>query len=357
LAPVKRLKLRLIFFPDSARLTTNHMKKLLQFRIRGRFSSSQKKRLLIPLIGLFGFAVVGVSGFTWIQSPKKVVFDGMTLDDLAALEETVTAQVDQKQLKQMGKEEREAFEKARTEAEIAWGKYREHYLQQMKEANAERAKQGKELYQEFVIPRGTATYMSFEVKIEDLTADVHDGGNIGKLAYRYFVPEISEEEKVPLILFLHSVDWQSWKRKSPWPPRNGTDNRYQFKSPEILAFVQPEVQEKYPCFLVAPQQRNSAFWVSQSDQPNDALQNAVDIVDELVKKYPHIDTNRLYVTGGSAGGAGALDAVAKYPNKFAAVVAMSGPTYPHLFKEKQKTTAWISYSQEAELPKVAEYST
>jgi predicted peptidase len=152
------------------------------------------------------------------------------------------------------------------------------------------------------------------------------------------------------------VDWQSWKRKSPWPPRNGTDNRYQFKSPEILAFVQPEVQEKYPCFLVAPQQRNSAFWVSQSDQPNDALKNAVDIVDELVKKYPHIDTNRLYVTGGSAGGAGALDAVAKYPNKFAAVVTMSGPTYPHLFKEKQKTTAWISYSQEAELPKVAEYS-
>jgi predicted esterase len=327
------------------------MKKNLQISISGRFSSSPKKRLLIALIGLFGFAVVGVIGFTWIQSPKKVVFDGKTLDDLAALEEIVTAKVGKKQLAKMSEEEREAFEKARTEAEIAWGKYREHYLQQMKEANVERAKQGKELYQEFVIPRGTATYMSFAVKIEDLHAGVRDGGNCGPMRYRYFVPEISEGEKAPLILFLHGTDWQRVEF-----PRNGTNNYYQFREPEILAFVQPVAQKKYPCFLVAPQQINGTPWCSPpGSSPSYELKNAVGIVDELMAKYPQIDPKRLYVTGVHSGGAGALEAVAKYPNKFAAVVSMSGGRDPAAFGEKQKTTAWISYC-EGEPPGVTEYS-
>jgi predicted peptidase len=290
-----------------------------------------------------------VQGFS---SSKGMVFDEKTLRDLAALEKKVNERVSKKDLKRLSKEEQEARVKAQEEANLAWASYKETCLQWLEKRNVERAKQGKELYQEFLIPRGTATYMSFDVKIEDLKADVHDGGYRGKMRYRYFAPETGEGKKVPLILFLHAIDWGRGANNT----YHGTDNRYQFKDPEILAFVQPEAQKKYPCFLVAPQQITQGAWCSPSTDPNVALKSAVDIVDELIAQYPQIDTNRLYVTGPATGGAGAFDAAAKYPDKFAAVVSMSGGRDPNAFKEKQKTTAWISYCEEGEDPAVYELS-
>jgi predicted peptidase len=324
-------------------------------------AASPKKRILFSLAA---FAILTVAiAVAWMLSfergghifsdrNNKVVFDGMTFDDLAALEKIVNAKVKKRQLKQMTKEEREAFEKTRKEAEIAWGKYREHYLQQMKEANVGRAKQGKELYQDFVIPRGTATYMEYDVKSEDLKAGVYDGIQGFKMAYRYFVPEIEEGEKAPLILFLHGSEWARAKYN-----RYGIDNRYQFKDPEILAVVQPEFQARYPCFFVAPQQWETGAWSSPPRyKPSYALHNAVSIVNALVREYPEIDTNRLYVACVSVGDCGAFEAAAKYPNKFAAIVAPSGVKDPYAFEEKQKTTAWISYYQEGEYPDVIERS-
>jgi len=342
------------------------MKKLFQTGISGRVASSPKKRFLITLIGVIGFALIhspalaqneaihqGIEGAVQDSSSSKgMVLDEKTLCDLAALEKKVNEKVSKKDLKRLSTEEQEARVKAQEEANLAWTTFREKCLQWQTEKNVERAKQGKELYQEFLIPRGTATYMSFDVKIEDLKADVHDGGYRGRMRYRYFAPEIGEGKKVPLILFLHAVDWGRGIKNT----YHGTDNRYQFKDPEILAFVQPEAQEKYPCFLVAPQQLTEGAWCSASMDPNVALKNAVDIVDELMARYPQIDTNRLYVTGPATGGAGAFDAVAKYPNKFAAVVSMSGGKDPAEFKEKQKTTAWISYCEEGEDPAVYEFS-
>jgi predicted peptidase len=173
------------------------------------------------------------------------------------------------------------------------------------------------------------------------------------MAYRYFVPEIEEGEKAPLILFFHGVDWARVEY-----PRHGTNNCYQFKDPEILAFVQPEAQEKYPCFLVAPQQLTEGAWCTPRNSPSTELKNAVDIVDQLMTRYPQIDPKRLYVTGVSSGSAGAFDAVAKYPNKFAAVVSISGARDLYVFREgeKQKTTAWISYCKEEESTFVMERS-
>jgi predicted peptidase len=278
-------------------------------------------------------------------------FDEQALRALAELEKKVNTKVSKKDLKGLSKEEQAALAKTQEEANIAWAKYREKYLEWQTKKNVERAKQGKELYQEFVIPRGTATYLAFKVKIEDLHAGVRDGGNCGPMRYRYFVPELDEGEKAPLILFLHGTDWQRVEF-----PRNGTNNYYQFREPEILAFVQPGAQKKYPCFLVAPQQINGTPWCSPPDgSPSYELKNAVDIVDELMAKYPQIDPNRLYVTGVHSGGAGALEAVAKYPNKFAAVVSMSGGRDPAAFGVKQKTAAWISYC-EGEPRGVTEYS-
>jgi predicted peptidase len=156
----------------------------------------------------------------------------------------------------------------------------------------------------------------------------------------------------PTILFLHGSEWARAKYN-----RFGTDNRCQFKDPEVLAVVQPEFQEKYPCFFVAPQQWESGAWSSPPRySPSYALQNAVGIVNALVKEYPQIDTNRLYVACVSVGDCGAFEAAAKYPNKFAAIVAPSGMKDPCAFEDKQRTTAWISYYQEGEFSDVIENS-
>jgi predicted peptidase len=322
------------------------MKINLQISTSGRFSASPKKRFLIALVGMI---VVALLQFP--SASNGMDFNEQALRALAALEKKVNTKVSKKDFKRLSKEEQAALAKTQEEANIAWAKYREKYLEWQTKKNAERAKQGKELYQEFLIPRGTATYLAFDVKIEDLHAGVHDGGYRGPMHYRYFVPELDEGEKAPLILFLHGTDWQRVEF-----PRNGTNNYYQFREPEILAFVQPVAQKKYPCFLVAPQQINGTPWCSPPrSSPSRVMENAVDIVDVLIARYPNIDTNRLYVTGVDSGSAGAFEAVAQYPNKFAALVAMSGGRDPDAFGEKQKTTAWVSYC-EGESPGVTEYS-
>jgi predicted peptidase len=86
------------------------------------------------------------------------------------------------------------------------------------------------------------------------------------------------------------------------------------------------------------------------------LRKAIAVVDQLIKKYPQIDTTRLYVTGVGSGGAGAFEAVAKHPHKFAALACLSGGYYPELFRQKQKATAWISYHEEEKDPFVIKSS-
>jgi hypothetical protein len=298
-------------------------------------------RFLITLLAVIAFGLIQFPCASYGMD-----FNEQALRALAELEKKVNTKVSKKDLKRLSKEEQAALAKTQEEANLAWAKYREKYLEWQTKKNVERARQGKELYQEFVIPRGTATYLAFKVKIEDLHAGAHVGRYRAKMKYRYFVPEIGEGEKAPLILFLHGTDWEQVKY-----PRHGTNNYYQFREPEILAFVQPDAQAKHPCFLFAPQQLNETGWCG-GDLPNPMLEDALNALDALIAKYPQIDTNRLYVTGVEGGSAGALDAVAKYPNKFAAVVAMSCGRDLAMFGEKQKTTAWISYCDEGEYPDV-----
>ncbi|RLD79019.1 MAG: phospholipase, partial [Bacteroidetes bacterium] len=57
--------------------------------------------------------------------------------------------------------------------------------------------------------------------------------------------------------------------------------------------------------------------------PSGSMQLTMDFIDSLVKKYS-IDENRIYITGLSMGGFGTWDAIARYPDKFAAAVPICG---------------------------------
>lgn len=59
------------------------------------------------------------------------------------------------------------------------------------------------------------------------------------LVYRLYTPE-TEEEKVPLVLYLHGSD------------AIGDDNVSQMNSGNAYTFVTDEMQQQHPCYVLAP---------------------------------------------------------------------------------------------------------
>ena len=155
------------------------------------------------------------------------------------------------------------------------------------------------------------------------------------MKYYLFVPErknIKKTEKVPLVVFLHGMG----------------DQNHMNRHPQCLIFVQPEIQKKYPCYFMAPllhKDEKVAWTGSSSFNKNNcisSMQSVIDIIDNLIKKNPNIDEDRIYLTGLSSGGIGCWEAVTKFPGKFAGIVPIAGAS-PYCYgniKLPQKVAVW-----------------
>ena len=126
--------------------------------------------------------------------------------------------------------------------------------------------------------------------------------------------------RYPVVLFLHGAG------------ERGDDNERQLKYlPEWLA--EPEMRERYPCFVVAPQCREDSRWVDvswadgastpQASQMTVDLAAAVMALDEVLALLA-ADPNRVYLTGLSMGGFGTWDLAARTPERFAALLPICG---------------------------------
>ncbi|NQT88558.1 prolyl oligopeptidase family serine peptidase [bacterium] len=139
--------------------------------------------------------------------------------------------------------------------------------------------------------------------------------------YRILRPAAVEAGRTyPLIFFLHGAG------------ERGDENRNQLKYlPEQMA--KPEMRERYPCFLIAPQCRKGKQWVNApwgakestpiAEKPSHQLQVAIAIVQKAMKDLP-IDKSRVYLTGLSMGGYGAWELAMRHPEWFACVAALCG---------------------------------
>jgi len=146
----------------------------------------------------------------------------------------------------------------------------------------------------------------------------HDGVTYG---YRVLAPEnVVEGETYPLVLFLHGAG------------ERGDDNRAQLAHfPERM--LGADYRESFPCYIVAPQCPKDADWADGgrglaqggglSDAPRPALEAALLALEHVVRTEP-VDTDRLYLTGLSMGGAGTWDLAARHPEWFAAAVPICG---------------------------------
>lgn len=123
----------------------------------------------------------------------------------------------------------------------------------------------------------------------------------------------------PLIIFLHGAGERS------------SDNKKQTVHIKKL-FSETNNYMKFKAFVIAPQCPEGKKWVevdwsSKSHtlpkEPSWALANTMELVNELIKKYP-VDTTRIYLTGLSMGGYGVWDLLSRYPEKFAAAIPICG---------------------------------
>jgi predicted peptidase len=161
-----------------------------------------------------------------------------------------------------------------------------------------------------------------------MVAGKFSGPGLGEdVHYRLFVPvRYSADRRYPLIVWLHGAG------------SHGSDNLRQL-SPPVSALI-GRAQDVEPAFVLAPQDPKGDKWVPggvgppygnlhQAERPQSpAARLVLAGIDELVHEYS-IDPDRIYLTGGSAGGTGTWDLITRNGvGRFAAAVPITGANDP-----------------------------
>lgn len=137
------------------------------------------------------------------------------------------------------------------------------------------------------------------------------------LPYRLYFPEIENNKKYPLVVFLHGAG------------ERGNDNIKQITANGgATVWASSQVQQENPCYVLAPQCPENSWWgkYKKDDfvfEANSILYTVMLLINKISYENP-IDENRIYITGLSMGGFGTLILLSEFPEKFAAGVAVCG---------------------------------
>ncbi|MFA6173383.1 MAG: prolyl oligopeptidase family serine peptidase [Kiritimatiellales bacterium] len=145
-----------------------------------------------------------------------------------------------------------------------------------------------------------------------------------QMPYQLSSPQTEQGKLYPLVICLHGAAGR------------GTDN--EARGIEAYAVLRtPEMQEKYPAFLLAPQCDKGFQWVDAPwakgsydlDQVPESvyMKKVYALILQLIKDYP-VDRTRIYVTGQSMGGFGTWNMVLNHPELFAAAIPICGGGSP-----------------------------
>ena len=146
------------------------------------------------------------------------------------------------------------------------------------------------------------------------------------LPYRFMEPK-AQSGSYPLVIFLHGAG------------ERGTDNVRQLTHGGQF-WLNPQTRDQYPCYVVMPQCPWDAFWayaqwtpsflpwqMPQNPQRPAAYEALKELIDACIA-LPGVDKSRVYVMGLSMGAMCTYDLCCRYPDLFAAAVAMCGTIYP-----------------------------
>lgn len=163
-------------------------------------------------------------------------------------------------------------------------------------------------------------------KYEAREVQVDVDGQSQSYGYRLLKPAKIEPGKTyPVVLFLHGAG------------ERGDDNTRQLLYlPELMAAS--ENQEKYPCFLIAPQCPSNQWWTSRRGT-SEQIAIAVAALEDTLANFP-CDTKRIYLTGLSMGGFGSWSLAARQPERFAALVPICGGGSPESAEQLKAIPIW-----------------
>ncbi|WP_281310219.1 prolyl oligopeptidase family serine peptidase [Flavobacterium flavigenum] len=160
-----------------------------------------------------------------------------------------------------------------------------------------------------------------------------------QIPYRLLIPkDKSNSQKYPLVITFHNST------------RIGNDNENQLE-PFAKIWLRPEIYNKYQCYVIAPQfsKRSSNYEKNsegiQVSKPSEDVFALLELIQNVEKEYPNIDTNRIYLTGYSMGGSTAQNLLHIAPDKFAAMVSVAAvPDFSNLKKVSRKNI-WLIHGE------------
>ncbi|WP_185974318.1 carboxylesterase family protein [Litoribacter populi] len=166
------------------------------------------------------------------------------------------------------------------------------------------------------------------------------------LRYRILFPEgYDGSQAYPLVMFLHGAG------------ERGSDNEKQLTHGSALFL---ENRQNHPAIVVFPQCPEDKYWIDISIRDelfgegdpdfNQSIQKPSEqltLVNELVEKLiseENVDTDRVYIMGLSMGGFGTFETLGRYPEKYAAAIAICGGGNLDLAENyADNTSIWITH--------------
>ncbi len=169
------------------------------------------------------------------------------------------------------------------------------------------------------VPTGNKHYVKHTFKAKDGTV----------INYWFMSPaKIHEGRKYPLVLALHG--------------RGGSTMAATELGSDTL-------RNTFPCFVIAPASTAGGHWAlppgfgkntKKMKNTKAMLPAALQAMDVLIKKHP-IDSDRVYVTGQSMGGAGTFGAMSLRPDAFAAAIPIAGGWDPKDANKMKHIPIWV----------------
>jgi predicted peptidase len=159
-----------------------------------------------------------------------------------------------------------------------------------------------------------------------------------ELYYRLYVPlGYDASRKYPLLVWLHGGDGR------------GSDNIRQLNGGNQIAthfFAGPEVQLKFPMFILLPQCPSAQNWSDPDiNQPTQWLEMTMGALAQVRKEFS-IDPGRLYLAGQSMGGLGVWSTLQAYPKIWAAAVILSAYDNFTDIQAVAQTPIWLFQGQD-----------
>ncbi|MGH1542756.1 MAG: prolyl oligopeptidase family serine peptidase [Arenicella sp.] len=161
--------------------------------------------------------------------------------------------------------------------------------------------------------------------------------------YRLHSPKKTDKgERYPLVLFLHG-----------WGER-GTDNIRHIKKavPEMLTYAKSKQEKLY---MIAPQFKENETWINgiridlvdsylSPKEASYSIKLVIKLLKEFIENNP-VDTDRVYVTGLSAGGFGTWDILVREPDLFAAAIPVAGGNAEDTAEAIKHIPLWVIHGE------------